>query len=85
MSTSERIRSYIVDDLLGSSTADGFNDETPLLSGLLDSGALMRLVVFIEEEFGIDVDDRDVVPEHFANVTTIERLVAAKRGETGSS
>jgi hypothetical protein len=26
-----------------------------------------------------------VVPEHFANVETIERLVAAKRGETGPS
>jgi acyl carrier protein len=84
MSTSDRIRAYIADELLGSS-ADGFDDRTPLLSGLLDSGALMRLVVFLEEEFDIDVDDGDVVPEHFANVETIERLVAAKRGETGPS
>ena len=80
----DRIREYIVDELLPSAASNGFNDDTPLLNGLLDSGALMRLVVFIEEELGVTVEDDDVSSEHFETLGHIERFVSAKRGPASS-
>jgi acyl carrier protein len=47
-------------------------DEAPLLdSGILDSLSLLRLVVFLEERFGITMDDADLLPENFASVDAI--------------
>ena len=72
-----RVRSFVIKDL-APFDADGIKDDTPLLDGLLDSGELMRLVVFLEEEFGVEIDDTDVVTEHFATVRDIDRLVVSK-------
>jgi acyl carrier protein len=47
-------------------------NETSLLdSGILDSLSLLRLVVFLEERFGITMGDRDLLPENFASVNAI--------------
>ena len=47
-------------------------DDTPLLdSGILDSLSLLRLVVFLEERFGITMGDADLLPENFASVNAI--------------
>ena len=47
-------------------------NDTPLLeSGILDSLGLLRLVVFLEEQFGITIGDADLLPEKFASVNTI--------------
>lgn len=80
-----RIHAFIVEELLAPQSAETFGDETPILSGLLDSGALMRLMVFLEEEFDVEIDDEDVVADHFASVRHIDRLIESKRETTGSS
>ena len=47
------------------------NDTSLLDSGILDSLGLLRLVVFLEERFGITMDDADLLPENFASVNSI--------------
>ena len=52
---------------------------TPLLeTGILDSLNLLRLVLFIQERFGIVVDDLDLVPEHFASVDAISTYLRSR-------
>ena len=47
-------------------------NDTPLLeSGILDSLGLLRLVVLLDEQFGITIGDADLLPEKFASVNTI--------------
>ena len=47
------------------------NDTSLLESGILDSLSLLRLVVFLEERFGITMGDADLLPENFDSVNTI--------------
>ena len=47
------------------------NDTLLLDSGILDSLSLLRLVVFLEERFGITMGDADLLPENFASVNAI--------------
>ena len=47
------------------------NDTSLLDSGILDSLSLLRLVVFLEERFGITMGDTDLLPENFASVNAI--------------
>ena len=47
------------------------NDTSLLESGILDSLSLLRLVVFLEDRFGITMGDADLLPENFASVNAI--------------
>ena len=47
------------------------DDANLLDSGILDSLSLLRLVVFLEEQFGITMGDADLLPENFASVNAI--------------
>jgi acyl carrier protein len=47
------------------------NDTSLLTGGILDSLSLLRLVVFLEERFGITMGDADLLPENFASVNAI--------------
>ena len=56
------------------------NDTSLLDSGILDSLSLLRLVVFLEERFGIAVD-ADLLPENFASVNAICAYLRGRAGE----
>ena len=76
------INDYISRELVQDATQLPLGNATPLLeTGILDSLGLLRLVVFIQEQFGITVDDLDLVPEHFASVNTICAYLRARTGE----
>ncbi|MEL6961223.1 MAG: acyl carrier protein [Pseudomonadota bacterium] len=65
----DHIRTFIVDQLLsGKSISD---DDDLLLSGLLDSMNVMRLVMHLETAFSVKVPPQDVVIENFTSVDTI--------------
>jgi len=54
-------------------------NETSLMeSGILDSLTLLRLVVFLEERFGITMGDADLLPANFASVNAICAYVRAR-------
>ncbi|HEX2032538.1 MAG TPA: acyl carrier protein [Actinomycetota bacterium] len=74
-----RIRQFINREILLADEA-GVEDDTPLVGGVLDSMALMRLVAFLEEEFGIEIDDTDVSATNFGTVRDVARLVEQNGG-----
>jgi acyl carrier protein len=66
------INDYISRELVQDPGLLPLADETSLLeSGILDSLSLLRLVVYLEERFGIMVGDADLLPENFASVEAI--------------
>ena len=54
------------------------NDTSLLDSGIIDSLGLVRLVVFLEERFGITIGDTDLLPENFASVNAICAYLRAR-------
>ena len=79
---SEQLATYITATLMPPGDVEPLGHDEPLLgSGILDSLGIMRLVVYLEEEFGIEVPDAALVPEHFL---TLDHLVAfVRRGIAG--
>jgi acyl carrier protein len=73
-----RITDFISKELLFDDPEAAVTDETSLLDGVIDSLALMQLVAFLEEEFGVDIDDAEITADHFRTVSEIGRLVAGK-------
>ncbi len=58
-------------------------DHSLLDSGLLDSTEVFEVVTFLEERFGIRVEDDEIVPDHFETVRKLVSFVRSKRGGTG--
>ena len=60
------VNDYIRREIVQDPSLLPLGNETSLLeTGILDSLSLLRLVVFIQERFGVVVEDLDLVPEHF--------------------
>lgn len=77
----ETIREYILAEFLPGESSENLKDDTPLRdSGILDSVAIIRLVSFLEERFGISVEAHEAGGEDFDTVANIAALVAGKKG-----
>ncbi|CAN7234716.1 acyl carrier protein [Pseudoxanthomonas sp. LjRoot143] len=51
-------------------------------SGAIDSIGVLTLVTWLEEQFGIVVDDEDVVPENLDSIDSLVAFVSGKLGGT---
>jgi acyl carrier protein len=66
------LNDYISRELVGRSELLPLQNDTPLLeTGILDSLALLRLLVFLEQEFSIQVDDFELIPDNFNSINAI--------------
>lgn len=73
------INDYISRELVQDPALLPLENATSLLeSGILDSLSLLRLVVFLEERFGITVGEADLLPQNFASVDTICAYLRAR-------
>ena len=74
MSTTDRLRNFIVSDLgwRGGALADDY----PLIENhVIDSLGLFQLVGFLETEYGVTIDDGDLTPDKFATLNAIAELL----------
>jgi acyl carrier protein len=78
----ERVKVIMIDTLDLPVTAERLSDDTPLYSPLvqLDSLHLLQLIVALEEEFGGEIDDEDVMNADLENVGNLIDLVQSKLG-----
>ena len=80
MSTSDQIRSYILENFLFTNSADAFADSDSFLErGIIDSTGVLELIYFVEEQFGIKVADKEMVPGNFDSVNNIAAFVQSKQ------
>ncbi len=54
-------------------------DEALLSSGLIDSFSLMDLALFIEDTFGIRVEDTELNAETFDNLNQLAALISSRK------
>jgi acyl carrier protein len=58
-------------------------DEDLVSEGIIDSLGLTEVVAFIEQRFGVVVDDDDVVIDNFRNIRSMESFIEGKRSTAG--
>lgn len=75
----EELKRFVSHDLMNNGhDADIADDENLLLSGLVDSLGMMRLIGHIEDKCGIRVPPEDVTIENFMSINTINRYVEGR-------
>ena len=68
------IRQYILSNLLFTDDESVLQDDESFLDGgIIDSKGVMEIILFIEDTFGIKVNDDEMLP---ANLDSVDNLVA---------
>jgi acyl carrier protein len=74
------VHGYILNEFLPGEDPAELTDRTPLITGgILDSITTLKLVVFLEEHFGITVEAHEAGVEHLDSIGQIARLIAEKK------
>ena len=79
MDLASTIRKFMIENLLFEEN-ENFEEHTSFLeSGIIDSTSILELVMFIEETFGINVDDDELVPDNFDSIANIAEYIQRKQ------
>jgi acyl carrier protein len=75
-----KVKSFILNEYLAGEDPDALTDVTPLMTtGILDSIAVLKVVTFLEGEFGITIEPHEAVVENLNTLSDIVQLVTSKK------
>ncbi|NIW47325.1 MAG: acyl carrier protein [Gammaproteobacteria bacterium] len=75
---SSKIGSYISSELLKSPDRQVQPDEPLISGGLIDSFSLVDLALFIEETYGVQIDDTELNADTFDSLNQLASLVKTR-------
>jgi acyl carrier protein len=75
----DRVRQFIVENFFVSDTSRLANDESLITGGFVDSTGLLEVIAFLEGEYGMRIDEREMVPDNLETIDRIVAFVARKR------
>jgi acyl carrier protein len=74
----EKLNTYITTEVLKQPNRPVDPDEPLLSSGLVDSFHLVDLSIFIENNFGVRIDDTELNASTFDNINQLVRLIQSR-------
>ena len=73
------IRTFIIENFLFGED-NNLKEETSFLeSGIIDSTGILELVSYLEETFGISVEDEELVPENLDSIANVVAYLGKKK------
>ncbi len=80
MTTQQMLENFILTELLFSGSIKKLDyDQSLLSSGILDSLSLLRLIDYIQEDMGVEIDVEEITPDNFQTINAAARLIESKR------
>jgi acyl carrier protein len=76
-----KVRQFIVSNFYVADPSVLKDEQSLLDAGIVDSTGVLEVINTIESEFGLTVDDAEMVPENLDAVANIARFVTKKLGK----
>ncbi len=65
------IKNFIIDNFLFGDD-EGLKDDVSFLEeGIIDSTGILELITFLEEDFSIEIDDEEMIPENLDSINNL--------------
>lgn len=75
----KEVRGFIAENLTFSDDPDELDaDESMLEADIIDSTSILELVMYLEERFGIEIGDGDIMPANLDSLNRTADFVAAR-------
>lgn len=76
----QQIREFVIENFLMGDASSMLKDgESFLETGTIDSTGVLEVVTFLESQFSLKVDDKDLVPENLDSVNNLARYVERRK------
>lgn len=76
MDTNEKIKRFILSEVCPEASLSGLGDDEPLItSGLVDSLGILKILSFLDDEFGVNLASEEIKHDNFSTVNTIRALI----------
>ncbi len=79
MSVIEEVREFVVDNFLFGDDGGLENDTSFLQGGVVDSTGILELIGFLEQTYGVQIEDAELVPENLDSLARVARFVERKK------
>jgi acyl carrier protein len=77
-SIQKEIRQYVFENFIVDDDEDFSDDESFLESGLIDSTGILELITFVEENYEIEIEDEEMIPDNLDGIAKVAGFVASK-------
>ncbi len=79
MMPEKKIRNYILENYLFTDDQSALdNGDSFLNKGILDSTGILEVIYFLEDDFGIKIEDEEMIPENLDSVNNIVAFLKRK-------
>jgi acyl carrier protein len=79
MDTKTQVRQFITTNFYVAEPKELTDDASLLDRGIVDSTGVLEVIGFLEKEFGVAVDDAEILPENLDSINRIAEFVAQKK------
>lgn len=80
MTIKDQVRTYILENYMFSNDPNALADDDSFMElGIIDSTGVLELIAFLEETFGIQVDDGDMLPENLDSLNRLDAYVRRRQ------
>ena len=79
METKEQVRAFLTTNFYVADPASLEDDVSLLDRGIIDSTGVLEVIFFIEDTFGIKVEDSEMLPDNLDSIERITNFVTRKR------
>jgi len=77
--TISQLATFIATDILKQPNRAISPDESLISSGLIDSFSLMDVALFVEDTFGVRIEDTELNAETFDSLTQLASLIESRK------
>jgi acyl carrier protein len=78
----DSIKRFILTEVLPGEDPSLVTESTPLMStAVLDSTSTLKLILFIEEQFGVELEARDLRPANLETIGAIVQTIQSRLAE----
>jgi acyl carrier protein len=85
MSYMKTIRNFVIENFLFGEANHLQEDTSFLESGIIDSTGILELIAFLEETYGIKLEDEEVIPENLDSLKNINAFLEKKMNDLSES
>jgi len=79
MEIESKLRKFILENYLFTDDESALDNESSFLDqGIIDSTGILELIFFLEETFGVKVEDEEMIPDNLDSVSNVIKFVNTK-------
>lgn len=83
MDITQTVRTHLVENFLFGDDSRLADTTSFLQSGIIDSTGILELTEFLEQTFGIRIEDQEMIPDNLDSLANVTLFVTAKLARSG--